>query len=218
MLRVLITRSEEDAQPFVECLDQHDLSVTALSFINFSALPFDPEITTDWLFFYSQKGVEFFLKEGLDVDCQIAAYGPSTAAKLTRNGLSPDFVGDGSAPSTALRMNAMARGASMTFVKGAESMDALKKYMDPSISLDHRIVYQQAIHPQKVNVAHDILVFTSPLNFEGYIRSNSITANQKVLAIGTTTATAILNHIEHPVYIAKKPSMVSLADLVISTL
>lgn len=215
---LLITRSEIDAQVFINPVSEFTSHITAQSFLHFESVTFDTDIQSDWLFFYSQKGVEFYLDQAPAFTGNIGAYGPSTAAKLKNNGIEATFIGTGSAKLTAEKLNAQAKGSSITFIKGSKSLNSLAPLLHTSIHVDHRIVYRQSPMKRQIAQPPDILVFTSPLNFEAYISSNPIQKRQKIFAIGSTTASTIRATIDHPVYVAKNPSMQGLADVVISTI
>ncbi len=73
------------------------------------------------------------------------------------------------------------------FPGAADGNRTVQEVLPHDAYLDIPIYYTQP-SPGVVFDPHDLILFTSPSNVEGYLMNNQILPNQKILAIGKTTA------------------------------
>ena len=105
-VRVVVTRSPDQAPAFAASLEAAGAIPIVFSTITLAALPIEPLAASvnrldrsDWLLFTSTNAVRFFF-EGLIGDeavakwPRIAVSGPATSRLLMRQGLRPEFVPD----------------------------------------------------------------------------------------------------------------------------
>lgn len=179
--------------PLLQYLESQGLSYEAQSMILFHKEQFDlPD--TDWLFFYSQKGVENFmhqLQPTFDLDnYKFAFFGDRTAsfAEL-QYGIKANFIGNSITEEVGLRFKETINNDTVTFVCGKLSLRSVQKFLENKIPQKEIIVYSQELRTDIRPMHYDIGVFTSPLNVKGfYENGGSVDMN---IAIGTTTSISI---------------------------
>jgi uroporphyrinogen-III synthase len=93
--RIVITRQEAQAQPWVRSLSAAGLSVLQLPLLRYASLPVeaapDPD-GFDWILFASPQGVRAFLDGGWSTgSARIGSLGPGTARTLLDAGLKDDL-------------------------------------------------------------------------------------------------------------------------------
>jgi uroporphyrinogen-III synthase len=169
----------------------NQLSLTAQSFIEFTALPFIIKESYDVLFFGSVRAAEFFFaKESLPAHCQIACVGAVTAKKINALGFGVSFIGEQAGnPLHVAEMFKMWLGE--------------RRVLFPLSTVSKRTIVEQIPTAQRIEVAiyetcalslkiekSDCLIFTSPSNVESYLLQNEIYANT-LIAWGKTTKNAL---------------------------
>jgi len=216
---IFISRSKHRTQEFVKALKDCSGNIFSESLIDFSLIPSTGLPDSGWLFFYSQTGVDFFIKqhdwnEIAAISLKIGVFGPKTGLYLRSKGYNVDFIGTGEAQSTATLFlkNDVQR---VCYIKGSSSKDSLSALLGDQVSQTSINVYHNKPRAEFNIPKTDILVFTSPLNLETYFNRYPITTKQKVIVIGTTTAMKALELDINEVHIAKETTLESLADSVI---
>ncbi|MBT8220140.1 MAG: uroporphyrinogen-III synthase [Bacteroidia bacterium] len=217
---IFLTRSRDRSKEFINQLSTISKKITTKSLIDFSVVTFSSIPLSDWIFFYSQKGVKFFFdnieKEGLRIgkNVKFAVFGNSTASFLESFVNSVDFVGTADAFATAKSFLEVASDQSVVFVKGTNSMDSLRPYLQEKMIYIDLVVYENR---PKTNVElsyHDILVFTSPMNLTAYLMNSEILTDQTIFVIGTSTATTALQSDIESFRVPRTPSISALAECV----
>lgn len=220
---VFISRSYSQAGSFIEMVEPYVSRITAQSLISFGEIKAPELPDAGWLLFYSRSGVDFFIgqhnpakvhEQGL----KTASFGPKTAAYLSEKGFDIDFTGTGEAKSTAERLISIIGNDQITFVRGSKSLHSLDAYIPDDSRKNDMIVYSQTPKANIPIAFHDILVFTSPMNLKAYLNSNILKANQNVITIGATTATAGLRNGIETIHIAKEASMEGLGQAVLAVI
>ena len=220
---VLLTRSKDLSQSFVEMLQPHVQMVRCQSFINFSVIKVTDIPRSGWILFYSQKGVEYLVKQissGLIEysELKIIAFGPKTGIYLKSVGLDPIITGNGSAKAVSQLILENHEIEDLYIVKGKRSLNSVAKYLEKRVNLNYLTVYDNSPDPQKISPNPDILVFTSPMNVRAYFYHNEVSNHQKIVVIGASTASTTLELGAITVYISEKPTIESLAKKVIELL
>lgn len=200
------------------------MTIIAQSLVLLSPFPVENIPKTDWIFFYSKNGVRFFFQAlraiGLQLpnDLRFGVIGSGTAETLAKERIQADFIGTGEPQSTATNFLPLAKGKSVLFPQAAHSKQSIQKQLEGAITILPLVVYKN--EPLKdFDLPHcDLLVFTSPMNAAAYFNRYPFVPNQKVVAIGETTATALRSLGVKEVFIAKEPSEISLAQAVLDIL
>ena len=166
----------------------------------------------DWIFFYSKKGVEFFL-QGLSIPIspaiQLATMGAGTANKLIEKGYQPTFTGTGLPKETAHSFLQYADAQKVLFPRATKSMRSIQTILKEKIEVYDLEVYANTPKTSFQIPAVSCLVFTSPLNVQTYFGQYRYD-KQLVIAIGPTTLKA-LNRLNIPCKMAKEPTEKALA-------
>ncbi len=219
---VFITRELTAASPFRKILTEAGYKVVCQSLIEFSAISFSAVPEVDWVFFYSPNCVRFFF-EGLNqlnerryvVPEQFAAMGTGTAKTLKEVGRKATFIGSGPPEKVGEAFGQIASGKRVLFPRATDSRKSIQKFLEGRIRAYDLVVYNNVENPVVVNVKADYLVFTSPKNVCAFAKKNSIGRQQKVVAIGRTTAKALTKRLVTVVHLAEEPSETALAECVL---
>ena len=222
MTKVLITRDLKEKDELILKLDAQGYELEGISFVSFEAIPFDEIPVTDWIFFYSKKGVHYFFSQPNDSDLikntKIAAIGKGTAAALIQMGRHVDFIGDGQPDQVAEAFLEQASGQSVLFPRAIHSNNSVRNQIDTYCNCYDLIVYKNSIVPQKLSKHYEIIIFTSPLNVVGYLSLNAIEKGTKVISIGPSTTQKLHEFNIQDTLEAAKPELDSLIELIIEKL
>ncbi len=189
-----------------------DCSLLQFETIHFGELPL-----SDWIFFYSQKGVFHFFDQTSKHDIvgrKIAAFGPKTAHALMEFEVSVHFIGTGYADQTAPAFLLLAKGESVIFPRAKTSRKSMQKSLGQTIEAIDLVVYDNKPKEGIMIKPCDILIFTSPLNAKTYFKYHQKLETQKVIAIGKTTATTINELGIRQVLVPDQPNEEALLKLV----
>ena len=217
---VFISRDLSANSPFKHQLVAADFRVIGRSLLDFKPIPFDAFPTTDWIFFYSRKAVEFFLTqiEHLPTDVKIAAYGKGTREALIAHNTLPDFTGTGEGTSTLVNFLKVAKQATVLFPQARHSRRTIEKLAGDQLISFPLIVYDNLPQQEVKASACTFLVFTSPLNVSAYFDQNSLARHQQVIAIGETTAAALRDYKIADFTIARTASEEGLVEAILEIL
>ena len=197
-------------------MEQEGIEVIGTSLIAYTALPFEEVPAVDWIFFYSKKGVQFFL-EGLIVPLSptihLATMGAGTASVLIEHGYQPTFIGTGEPDSTAKYFLEYAAAQKVLFPRAKASRRSIQRILKQQIEAYDLVVYNNTPKTSFHIPVVSCLVFTSPLNAQIYFSHHSYNG-QLVIAIGPTTAKA-LEKLNIPCKMAISPTE---SDLILAVL
>jgi uroporphyrinogen-III synthase len=89
------------------------------------------------------------------------------------------------------------------FFCGDQRLDILPDHLRKNgVDLDELVVYNTRQRPVKLKEKPEIILFFSPSAVKSFFSVNDISSDTVVIAMGTTTAQAVKQHIEHPVIIS----------------
>jgi len=215
MKRIFISRQLQTDSPFRRRLEAAGYLVEGRSLIEFEAVPFEEVPKTDWIFFYSRRSVRYFF-EGIDEipESKWAVIGPGTKTTLREQGHRADFTGTGDPEQTAQNFLDVARGRRVLFPRARHSRRSVQQRLAGLIQAIDLIVYDNRPSAHVPEKTYDVLVFTSPMSVEAYCRQRNIRPNQRVIAIGRTTAKALEQRGVNEIAVAATPSEESLAEVV----
>lgn len=193
----------------------------AQSLVEFEGLPVEELPSCDWLFFYSKKGLEFgwpSLKE-LASKAKIAVLGAASGEYFQKElGQLADFVGTGEPVGTAAAFLEVAKGKKVCFVQAQHSRQSVAKLLGNQVQAQSLVVYNNVPKAVVKLPVCDILVFTSPLNAQTYYTHYQPNEQQQVIAIGKTTAGALVELGIKNYLIAPAPHERALANCCLSLL
>ncbi|MEM1325733.1 MAG: uroporphyrinogen-III synthase [Bacteroidota bacterium] len=219
---VFISRELAADSIFRARMQEAHIPLTAFSLIEFELSSFDAVPLTDWIFFYSKRGVHYFLEGCKKLDLpqdyfqyvQWACIGEGTATALRQAGYKLDFIGDGQPKNVAAAFSIIATGKRALFPQAQWSRQSVQKLLSEHIQSIDLIVYTNKPKSHYVMESRRILVFTSPLNAEAYFHRHDLQPGQRIVAIGNTTADALRRLGFHECTIAKAPNEQALANAV----
>ncbi len=217
--RIFISRRQTPDSVFYKTLTEAGFSVYGASLIDITPVPFSYVPAVDWIFFYSKNGVRCFFEQvqsGQVSKNKFAVIGPGTADFLEEYFAHPDFVGDGHAETTARAFLPLARGKKILFPRAENSRRSVQQWLEEEAELIDLIVYDNVPKKEFDLPDFDLLVFTSPLNAEAYFSVKKTDRRQTVLAIGSTTASALFQLGIKNVITADNPSEQALAQTILN--
>ncbi|HKL02882.1 MAG TPA: uroporphyrinogen-III synthase, partial [Cryomorphaceae bacterium] len=145
-----------------------------------------------WLFFSSPSAVALFMSQHALEGEKIGVIGSGTASRLRSFGVEPDFEPRSTEPETAVEAFARAvkPGEHVIYATSNKSLNRLSAVFD-SKNLIHWPFYTNTRRENTTPSQAPILVFTSPSNAVNYFGSHRKRPDQKVIAIGKSTASAL---------------------------
>lgn len=202
-----------------------NLSITAMSLVEFSPLSFQLPENLDWLFFYSKTGVDFFFNSFLEKGVlplslpKLAAVGEGTAKQIEKYNQKSDFIGTGLANTTAPMFEQVAKNQSVAFVQAKNSGQSVQKILSNQINKFDLLVYDNQEITNILFEIHNILVFTSPKNIIAYFNAakkakKSIQNIDFVVVIGYISENELKNHYSGTYFVADKPDEASLNEAI----
>ncbi len=219
MPKVFISRELSPDSVFLQKLVAAGYEVIGKSLVQFSSVSFTTLPDTDWIFFYSKTAVGFFFetsrKADLPINAQLAALGEGTAKAIEKQGFQTNFTGNGEPSATAKAFLNIAKGKRVLFPRAANSRQSIQQLLENQIIVIDLIVYQNEPRTDFALPICQWLVFTSPLNAEAYFQRYPLQANQKILAIGETTAQTLRKLKLINPYISDSPSEEALANIIL---
>ncbi len=219
---VFISRNLGTNSSFKTTLEASGFSVDGMSLVDFSVAPFHFVPKTDWIFFCSKKGVDFFLKyltnskTQIDFSCvKVGTMGEGTANILQKQKITPHFIGSGNPDTTASQFLEQARGNTVLFLRALNSKQSIERKLIHQIKCYSLVVYINIPKTDCRMLSQQLLVFTSPLNVEAYFNKHRAKPHQKIVAIGETTAAALRRFGMNELAISSHPTERALASKVL---
>lgn len=188
------------------------------SLIDFSPIPFNEIPSVDWIFFYSKNGVKFFfeqLSKPLAKNIKWAVMGKGTEEALAQQKITANFVGTGHPKATAKQFLNLAKGQKILFPRAKNSKKSIQKLIAKEIIVEDLVIYENTLKNKFSIPPCQYLVFTSPLNAIAYFQKYAWQPEQKVIAIGKTTATALKELSIMNIIIAGRTSEIGLVEAVL---
>lgn len=214
-----ITRALSPESPFrakIEAAGHIALGQSLVTFSPTNGWKLEDLLPFDWIFFYSARGATYFaegLSTPLPTAVRLAAIGKGTAQSVeTALGHWPAFVGNGAPEASALAFGRLCEGQRVLFPRARHSEESVGKWLGDKITRIDLVVYENAPLTEFPRPEAEALVFTSPLNASAYYAQYP-PGNEKVLAIGQTTASRLAALGLKKVFVADDPSEDGLAEL-----
>ena len=190
-MAIFISRELSSSSAFRK-FEIEGVPVIGESLIKIEAAVIDIYPKTDWIFFYSSNGVKhFFDSQEHSTDNQYAVMGPATANVFYKiTGHSPKYTGNGIPKDVADNFITYESGKSVLFIKAENSKDSVRQLVLNLMDTYELIAYHNTIRIDIYLQPCNHLVFTSPMNVEGYFNTYSYRGEQ-LYAIGQSTADKI---------------------------
>lgn len=220
MKSVFISRFLDANSPFSRILLEAGWEIKAKSLVKFNPVEFDQVAQSDWVFFYSKTAVDFFVKGLTRIqqpwpNALIGALGPGTASALQRYGYNADFTGSGHPEDVAGAFGIIARDKAVLFPQAAQGRNSIAQLLRSDIKAIDLVVYDnQPCWDEQVELTQ-VAVLTSPLNARVYTTLTAAPQNHPFVAIGNSTADALLQAGYKNVHISNEPTEEMLAQTVL---
>jgi uroporphyrinogen-III synthase len=217
-MKVFISRKLSEHSIFKEKLSSKGVEVVDESLLEFSPLNFEIPQNFDWIFFYSKNGVEFFFQKKvmLSSNVKLAAIGAATSDVIFKHsGLKADFIGDGIPETTAEAFKKIAAEKTVLFVRAEASKKSIQQILINELNVLELIVYKNVPKNDFPKSDANILLFTSSLNAEAYLKKYPLDSNQQLAAIGKPTAETLMAMGYTEVYITDSPDENALSNLIL---
>ena len=152
----------------------------------------------DWIFFNSKNGVEYFfqLEPKLSPSIKIGVIGRGSEMALKELGRDADFVGETSDTTrVARKFSHLVEGKTVLFPQSKDSLRTIQHGLDPekTKTIDLPLYETEAEKNVEIFMA-DVMIFTSPSNVDSFMQDHLMDPNQKVIAIGKSTANQLFNY------------------------
>ena len=166
-------------------------SLTCQSCIQTQPVNFNLVSNYDWIFFSSSQGVQHFFSQNKNHPrAKLAAMGEGTAKALSPFG-TPSFIGKSTTPAkVAEEFNHYLKKEDVVlFPVGKKSLKSIPQILS-SVKKEIITVYD-TIEIKNIIPEHHIYIFSSPSNFNSFIKNNSIPATSKIISFGPSTSASI---------------------------
>lgn len=226
MPKVFISRNLAKTSLFKKKLEALNMEIVGQSLIQFSPTPFRSIPMVDWIFFYSKNGIKYFLESAItnrflqylteeNLSVKWATIGEGTAEALSAYQIKADFIGNGNPKEVAQIFGKFAENQKVLFPRAKTSKRSIQNLLQQRIIISDLVVYKnEPILDFEIPFC-DILVFTSPLNTNTYLKKYPIHPKQKIIAIGKTTENALKDAGLQQIIVADHPSEEQLAKAVL---
>jgi uroporphyrinogen-III synthase len=188
------------------------MDVISIKFLEFSAPDFKP----DYYIFTSPNAVRAIVKMGITLypAAKILVVGNKTRCELSLHDWPTEHCFADVYELASYIASALASKSFWHF-KGNLSLESLEDHLTKQHIIYHsQVVYKtQLIYPE-ITQNYDGIVFFSPSAAKSYFRFNQH-QNQKLYALGSSTATAILQFTSHNIYKAAQPNTQAVLNLII---
>lgn len=209
-MKVLLTKEYDDKH--ITDSFSSDYTVNCLSFIEIQTISSEFEITADEAIVTSRNSVKALSRNAAYKHFWIV--GEQTAQALKTYTQAPMTVAD-NAKTLLQLIRDHATCQAFDFWCGASRLDFLPDQLQKrGIKVNEKINYQTIAKPQILEDVYDVYAFFSPSGVESFFGQNTIPLQAKLIAIGETTANALRQHIQMPIFTAEKPNLASIADCI----
>ncbi|MEQ1733161.1 MAG: hydroxymethylbilane synthase [Bacteroidia bacterium] len=179
------------------------LSVQSLIKTQTIILPQIP--TSDWIFFSSKNAVHHFFEQAKQISptVKMATLGDATAQELYNYVTQIHFIGKGNNIEEIGKafFKQVQTNNTVLFPQAKAGNRSIQQQAHNTAQVIDAVVYETITTPALIT-PHNVYVFTSPSNVTSYLINNSIDVNGSYIAIGESTAKALLQagvtHIKTP--------------------
>ena len=188
--KIWISRQLDQDSLFKKLLSPLNCIIDDLPLIEKTTVVLDKMPFCDWIFFnsaFSFDSISHLNKQTKNK--KIAAFGNSTANYLKKNGLSPNFIGNGNPESVSKNFLKTIKDDEVVFFPSSNiSLGSVQKKL-PNKNKVVKVTYNTIFKELKLK-QYDYLVFTSPSNVNAFNVKNTV-GNQIAISIGPRTSEAL---------------------------
>ena len=193
--KVFITREIGEHSYFRKALAKHNIEIDGRSLIRTFPIVniLDPFYlkNIDWIFFSSRNGVEYFFKLNplLSKKIKFGVAGRGSEDSLRKFGHTASFVGEGGViEDVAKEFAAKVIDQTVLFPRAQDSLRTIQSALSSATKVVDLPIYETVIEEEVNGASAEILIFTSPSNVDAYFADHLLDPEQKVIAIGNSTA------------------------------
>ncbi len=192
--KVFITRNLRDTDYLSRALKSLEFEIEGKSLIEFKKITIKELPKTEWIFFSSKHSVKYFFSQKPDIGTvKMACVGKATADELRSCGYRAEFIGQSTDTKLVGKQFAAKVGnAKVLFPVARESMQTIQWQFPKRDNAINLVVYATLKHSIEVSSETDIIIFTSPSNVEAFFEKNKLAPNQKAVAMGDATKSALM--------------------------
>lgn len=173
---------------------KNNWEIQSASFLRFEFFAFTPQCPFEVVFFSSIRSFEGFISAYpiYDGAIEFACIGGLTKQKIKERGYPVHFVGEnaGNPSLVAEEFKQWLGERRVLFPVSKQSAQSIAKVIEEN-QKEEIVVYSSEPISVKVEL-HQYLVFTSPTNFKAFLNENVISKEQRIIAWGETTKSAII--------------------------
>lgn len=192
--KVFITRSVREKDFLSRALTGINYKIEGKSLIEFKQITLKELPKSDWVFFSSKHAVKYFFDQKPKLDkVKIGCIGKSTAQELRSYGLRADFIGQSTDTKLIGKQFASLVGAAkVLFPVAKDSLMSIQNQLTKKENAISVPVYATLKHSVELASDIDTIIFTSPSNVDAFFEKNKFQPNQKAVAMGDATKSALL--------------------------
>jgi len=200
------------------CAD-HGIALHAESLLDFEEVAGAWSDQADWLMFSSRTAVAMFARQDHSrfAHCRFGAIGEGTARALRRLGLSVACTLDPlDLEHSARAFAATAAGQTVAFPQAENSLRSIQAYVQDQIRVLEWVVYRNSPKAQTAIPDVQLALLTSPMNARTYLEHYPERKQQRMVAIGESTAKALRQAGAWNIVEARRPSELALVEAIFS--
>ena len=192
--KIFITRNLKEKDYLNRALKGLNFNIEGKSLIEFKQITIKELPKTEWIFFSSKHSVKYFFNQKPNIgSVKMACVGKSTADELRSCGYRAEFIGQSTDTKLIGKQFAAKVGnAKVLFPVARESMQSIQWQFPKRENAINLVVYATLKHSIEVAADTDIIIFTSPSNVEAFFEKNKLGPNQKAIAMGDATKSALM--------------------------
>lgn len=192
--KIFITRNLKDKDYLGRALRALSFEIEGKSLIEFKQITIKELPKTEWIFFSSKHAVKYFFDQKPTIgSVKMACVGKATSDELRSYGYRAEFIGQSTDTKLIGKQFAAKVGnAKVLFPIARDSMQSIQWQFPKRDNAINLVVYATLKHSLEISPETDIVIFTSPSNVEAYFEKNKLSDNQKAVAMGEATKTALL--------------------------
>jgi hydroxymethylbilane synthase len=192
--KVFITRNLRDTDYLSRALKGLDFQIEGKSLIEFKQITIKELPKTEWIFFSSKHSVRYFFNQKPNIGTvKMACVGKATSDELRSFGYRAEFIGQSTDTKLIGKQFAAKVGnAKVLFPVARDSMQSIQWQFPKRDNAINLVVYATLKHSVEISSDTDIVIFTSPSNVDAYFEKNKLEGNQKAVAMGDATKSALM--------------------------
>jgi hydroxymethylbilane synthase len=192
---IFISRNAKQHDVLINALQGNDYVLSTQSLIITTAVNAEQLPASNWIFFTSKNAVKHFFAQHSTIDESVkyAAMSEVTAHELLNYVATINYIGIGN--NVTIIGNAffklLNKNETVVFPQAKSGNKTIQQCATNASQVIDYIVYE-TIANTAIVAPHDVYIFTSPSNVSSYLLSNTIDTTKEYIAMGESTAKALL--------------------------